>query len=285
MTINARRGKPHRVTDRFFTRREVAAECLRLFRDTVEVPVGACFVEPSAGGGAFFDLLARSKRVGLDLEPRHGGVPQADFFSWTPPEHPCVVVGNPPFGKRGRLAVRFVARSLAFAESVGMILPMTFTRYETHRLLPADARLALSVPLPPDSFELPNGEAYEARTVFQVWTTSAGEIDLRLRAPLPTKHPDFDMWQYNNTPEALRYFDEPFEFAVPCQGWQDYSRRETNAERCEKSKQWMLLRPLTDWARSLLWRLDYHRLAHEAQTATPGFRKGTLVHAYEAEKC
>lgn len=272
------------MADRFFTRPDVAAECLRLFQGAVEVPVGAYFVEPSAGAGAFFDLLPRGKRIGLDLEPSHDAVSQGDFLSWTAPDRPCVVVGNPPFGKRGRLAVRFVERSLAFAESVGMILPMTFTRYETHRLLPEGVRLALSVPLAPDSFELPNGEAYEVRTVFQVWTNSDGETDLRLRAPLPTKHADFDMWQYNNTPEALRHFDEPFEFAVPCQGWQDYSRRETSAERCEKSKQWMLLRPLTEWARRVLWGMDYHGLAHEAQTATPGFRKGTLVQAYAAAK-
>ena len=273
------------MTDQFFTRPAVAAECLRLFHETVEVPGDACFVEPSAGAGAFFDLLPPAKRLGLDLDPQHDSVPQADFFSWTPPKRLCVVVGNPPFGKRGRLAVRFVARALDFAESVGMILPMTFTRYETHRLLPASARLALSVPLRPDSFELPTGEPYEVRTVFQVWTTTVGETDHRRRAPLPTKHPEFDMWQYNNTPEALRYFDEPFEFAVPCQGWQDYSRRETNPDRCEKSKQWMLLRPLTDWASRLLWSLNYHSLAHQAQTATPGFRKGTLVEAYEEAKC
>ncbi len=273
--------------DQFFTKESVAADCLRMLRQRLDLDPETHFIEPSAGDGAFFSLLPEGRRTGLDLHPRAPGIERADFLAWrTERAGPVVVVGNPPFGKRGRTAVDFVIRSLSFAETVGMILPMTFTRHEGQKRVPKGVRLVCSVPLPPASFVLPNGEPYSVRAVFQVWTWRPGSLDLRVPGRLPTRHSDFAMWQYNNTPAALRHFNEPFEFAVPCQGWQDYSRRETEAGACEKSKQWMLLRPRTARARKVLFHdLDYHALAHEAQTAVPGFRKGTLVQAYEAAAC
>ncbi len=256
-------------------------------RQCLDLAPGTHFVEPAAGSGAFYSLLPEGRRTGIDLDPRADGIKQANFFTWRPkPAANIVVVGNPPFGRRGRTAVDFVIRSLSFAETVGMILPMTFARYEGQKHIPAEVRLAYSRRLDADSFILPDGSPYSVRTVFQVWTRRSGSPDLRVRRPLPTSHPDFTMWQYNNTPEALRHFDQPFVFAVPCQGWQDYGRRETKAEACEKSKQWMLLRPLKKTAHRVLHDvLDYHTLAHNSQTATPGFRKGTLVQAYMDTSC
>ena len=274
------------TTDQFFTRDSVAIHCWEKLLNCLALPRDTHFVEPAAGAGAFYSLLPEDRRTGLDLEPRHEGIEEADFMEWLPePTDHIVVVGNPPFGRRGRTALEFVNRALTFAETVAMILPMTFTRHEAQKQIPAGVRLAFSEALEPASFLLPDGEPYSVQTVFQIWTWRPSPVDLRLNAPLPKKHPDFDMWQYNNTLDALRYFNEPFDFAVPCQGWQDYSRRETDAAACEKSKQWMLLRPLTDWAYDLLYNLDYHRIAHEAQTSTPGFRKGTLVQAYVEATC
>ena len=36
------------------------------------------------------------------------------------------MVGNPPFGVRGAIALAFINRSLLFAEYVAFILPMSF---------------------------------------------------------------------------------------------------------------------------------------------------------------
>ena len=89
------------------------------------------------------------------------------------------------------------------------------------------------------------------------------------------------MWQYNNTPDALKVFQNPFDFAVPCQGWQDYSRRETDEKQCEKSKQWILLKAKNPTVLAQLMKIDYGHLAQECATAVPGFRKGDLVKAYK----
>ncbi len=76
-------------------------------------------------------------------------------------------------------------------------------------------------------------------------------------------------------------FNEPFDFAVPCQGWQDYRRREQDPNLCEKHKQWMLFKPQNELSRARLYEeIDYERLAFKSATAIPGFRKGDLVQEY-----
>ena len=100
--------------DEFYTQRSVAAQCW----DTL-VPVlrdlglgdDAFFIEPSAGDGAFYDLLPLGRRVGFDIEPRHCEVYNFDFLSGNyvcpNPADAMVIVGSPPFGKRGKMAVNF----------------------------------------------------------------------------------------------------------------------------------------------------------------------------------
>ena len=104
------------MLDQFYTERETARRCwLELEQALDELGVKShapFFVEPSAGDGAFYDLLPPDRRVGFDIEPRHPEVQEKDFlfyFDYRPPtgrEH-TVIVGNPPFGDRGRLAVQF----------------------------------------------------------------------------------------------------------------------------------------------------------------------------------
>ena len=260
--------------------------CLAQFRATGVADSAKHWVEPSAGRGAFYKLLPSHARTGIDLDPRYEGVERADFLEWEctiGPSADVVVIGNPPFGKRGELAARFMNKAMSIADTVGMILPCCFLRYDGQRRINPAARLIRSTPISRDAFVLPNGERYDVQTVFQVWTmrNDIGD-DMRQTAPLPTHHEDFDLWQYNNTAAAVKVFDNPFDFAVPCQGRQDYTRRETDRERCELTKQWMLINPKTERAREvLLYCIDYEELAYSSQTRTPGFRKGTLVRAYE----
>lgn len=278
-----------RPLDQFFTRPAVAEACLadlaRLL-SRVEMPAAPLFIEPSAGAGAFFRGLPPDRRLGLDLDPRHEGVMPQDFFTWKP-ELPVerarvVVVGNPPFGKRGRTAVRFFLKAASFADTIAFIVPVNFRKYPVHRQFPFGFRWIFARPLARDSFHLADGNDYCVNTEFQVWTRCPSpHEDRRLTRPAPICHPDFAMWQYNNTREALKVFSRDFDFAVPCQGWQDYSRRETDAATCERNKQWMLLKPRTPAARNRLFEeIDYGDLARRTATSVPGFRKCDLVMEY-----
>jgi len=42
-------------------------------------------IEPSVGGGAFFDQLPEGRRIGIDIDPKRSDFVRADFLSLAPP--------------------------------------------------------------------------------------------------------------------------------------------------------------------------------------------------------
>jgi len=136
------------------------------------------YVEPSAGGGAFYRLLPGDRRAACELDPLAastlsrlpGRVVEGDFLRTTarsfgadglPPDSVCVV-GNPPFGRRGALAQRFLSHAAGMAGTVAVVLPSSFLR-PTGRPWHAgnvDRRLhfVASFPLPRTAFRVGDGE-------------------------------------------------------------------------------------------------------------------------------
>ncbi len=274
--------------DQFYTKETIAKLCWDHLVSTIsriEKNINELFfLEPSAGKGAFYKLMPEQRRIGMDLEPKCEGVKGQDFLKTLKIEfeaHRTIVVGNPPFGKRGNLAVAFFNHSAYFAETVAFIVPVLFRKFMIHKKLDSRMKFISQLELPKESFELDDGKTYSVNTEFQIWTRSPCSCeDMRESKALPIYHKDFQMWQYNNTPEALKVFENDFDFAVPAQGWQDYSRRETEAQHCEKHKQWILLKAKDDVILKRLLVIDYNGLAHRCATAIPGFRKSDLVKEY-----
>ena len=272
----------------FYTKSEVAGACWAHFTNTLSTLnrnlSDLFFLEPAAGTGAFYKLLPSKKRFGIDLVPKCDDVKLQDFFKLTDlPSalQDTVVIGNPPFGKRGKLAIAFFNHAAHLADTIAFIVPVTFRKFTTHKRLDPDMRFISKLPLPRDAFHLGTGKSYAVNTEFQIWTRLASNHqDMRQYKPLPIQHQDFQMWQYNNTPDALKVFQNPFDFAVPCQGWQDYSRRETDKRQCERNKQWILLKAKNPTILARLMEINYEHLAQECATAVPGFRKGDLVKVY-----
>ena len=162
--------------EQFYTRPQVAAACHadlteRMAED--HAPMDAyTFIEPSAGEGAFYDLLPEGRRIGLDVAPSRPEFELADFLSWTPPEGGrYAIVGNPPFGYRAWLALAFVNHAARFADYVGMVLPMAFQSdgkgSPKHRV--SGLRLLHSALLPPDCFIDGDGRAMKINALWQVW--------------------------------------------------------------------------------------------------------------------
>ena len=272
----------------FYTKSKVAGACWEHFTNTLLTLnrnlSDFFFVEPAAGTGAFYKLLPSEKRLGMDLVPRYNGVKSQDFFNVTDfPSAPgdTAIISNPPFGKRGKLAIAFFNHAAHLADIVAFIVPVNFRKVTTHKRLDPSMRFISKLPLPRDAFYLHTGKSYSVNTEFQIWTRLAStHHDMRQRKRLPICHQDFQVWQYNNTPDALKVFQNTFDFAVPCQGWQDYSRRETDEKQCERNKQWMLLKANNPSVLRRLRQINYAYLAQECATAVPGFRKGDLVKVY-----
>lgn len=280
--------------DQFFTKKDVAESCWKdlclILRTLTSREIGELFfIEPSAGDGAFYDLLLVGKEhcIGIDIVPRRGEFLACDFLTWNPAPHPAtrqniVVIGNPPFGKRGKMAVQFLNHAAEIADTVAFIVPVIFRKYFIHKQIDPELRWIHSTKLRRDAFWTVQKKTYTVNTEFQVWTRLPNSYeDKRLNAPPPISHRDFYIWQYNNTKEALKVFKNDFDFAVPSQGWQDYTRREEDANRCEKHKQWMLFKAFSPKVRDRLHKeIDYDELAKKNTTSIPGFRKGDLVQEY-----
>lgn len=114
--------------DQIFTSKELAMKCWEIFKAQTAVAVeDYIFVEPSAGDGSFVGILPENS-VFLDIEPRHPRVLKQDFLEWKPrdPSKKYVVFGNPPFGLRGHLALKFINHSSTFADYTCFILPQMF---------------------------------------------------------------------------------------------------------------------------------------------------------------
>lgn len=170
--------EPHEeAEDQYFTRPSTAQRCFSHFAKTMaglDVSLaGYTFIEPSMGEGCFYSLLPQNRRVGIDIAPTHVECIKSDYLCWTPPgPGPYVVIGNPPFGLRGHLALQFINHSAPFADAVGFILPQNFG--SDGKGAPGKRvkgyTLASEADLTGELFGRPDGANVKINTIFQVWT-------------------------------------------------------------------------------------------------------------------
>lgn len=270
--------------DQYFTKPKVAKQCYNRLINLLPPASSMSFIEPSAGSGSFFNILPAGRRTGLDIAPLGRGIQQADFLAWNPKKiskTSTVVIGNPPFGHRSRLAIDFFNHSAEMADTIAFIVPRQFQKYSVHSRLAEDFRLVDDNVLGEDSFFTPDGKNFDVRCVFQVWSRLELPFpDQRIVAPPPIAHEDFDMHLYNNTPQALKVFRREWDFAVPRQGYEDYRRREKESRYCEKNKQWMLFKPRTKEVFRRLWNFDFYNLA-KRNTVILGYGKADVVDQYK----
>jgi hypothetical protein len=181
------------AADSYFTSASTAEKCVNIFFNEVDADLSAHkFVEPSAGHGAFYDLLPPERRIGIELHGRRKSFIKKDFLKWYPPtdtEQKYVVVGNPPFGVRGALALAFVNRSLLFSDYVAFILPMSFhsNGKGSNMRRVANGHLIFSTVLEGEQFYSPDtGKDIKVNALFQVWKRGTG----------PSIFPDYNIDDY-----------------------------------------------------------------------------------------
>lgn len=192
-----------RCHDEFFTKSEVAAHCLNRTIETLRIcgveAADYTFIEPSCGDGSFYDLLPKNRRVGIDLSPKNSEILRQNFLSFNPQDfrestpqdsrqdspkdsplrilprknrpQKYLVLGNPPFGLRGNLALRFLNHASAFADFVAFILPPLFDSdgKGAPKKRVQNLTLISSEKLPLNSFIYPNGREVAVATIFQIW--------------------------------------------------------------------------------------------------------------------
>ena len=274
--------------DKFYTQREVAMSCFNFLNNKITLSDDVVFLEPSAGAGVFLEFL--SQYIALDVAPEGENINKQDFLKYQTEKTDFITIGNPPFGSRSKLAIDFFNKAAEISEVIAFIVPVSFMKWNVQKNLSNNFCLVDFMYLEPESFT-DKGKPYSVRTVFQIWVKKNSQydngIDLRLKKQPSISHPDFSIWQYNATPEAVKFIDEDWEIATYRQGRYDFNKIFTRADydsikeqmTGERKKQFFFIKPLTEEARNIILSMDFNALAAR-NTATPGFGKGDFVSYY-----
>ena len=166
-----------KLKDQFFTPVETADLCFKTFCQVIKEygdnPHDYIYIEPSAGDGGFLSVLPSDRTIALDIEPRNSNIIEQDYLDWVPPTTTSkyTVFGNPPFGLRGHLALRFINHSHKFADYVAFILPQLFEsdgkgvprkRVKGYNLIYSEKLVS--------NFYEPDKSVIKINTIFQIWS-------------------------------------------------------------------------------------------------------------------
>jgi len=166
----------YKQKNQFFTPLETAKYCYQVFLNKIqELEIEEKefhYIEPSAGSGSFLVALPKDRTYAMDVEPKSSAICKQDYLCWTPVEEKkYVVFGNPPFGLRGHLALKFINHSYKFADFVCFILPQLFEsdgkgvprkRVEGFNLIHSEKI--------DSTFYSPEEKAMNINVVFQIWS-------------------------------------------------------------------------------------------------------------------
>ena len=93
-----------------------------------------------------------------------------------------IVFGNPPFGLRGQLALKFINHSYKFADFVCFILPQLFESdgKGAPRKRVNKYNLIYSERIDNSSFLEPDGKEIKVNCIFQIWSKNLVNVDYNL---------------------------------------------------------------------------------------------------------
>ena len=268
-------GKRHVSGEVFDTPAQVVETCLLTLTKAVDPGSFDVVVEPSAGSGAFLAAIRHHCLIAIDIEPRHPQVARADFLTWQPPDAQgrVLVIGNPPFGQRGALAMRFVQHAATFAHTIAFILPRSFRKDTFQSRVPECFHLVASCDLGTVTFDGP--EPASVPTVFQVWQRQPTP---RVSARRPSNHPDFQLVHAHlsrTPPEVLTSLRADFAFTIPQVG---SNFRPRDVQSVERGSHWFV-KPHVAGVRDRFERADYSFL-EGMNTAHTSLAKADIVEAY-----
>lgn len=153
--------------EQFFTNFETAARLAKVIESQPWFSNITKVVEPSAGDGAW--IKAMQVDEAYDIEPMHPDVVQQDFLAHTIEREGSILsVGNPPFGRMGKLAKQFMHKCAEYSDYIAFILPASFAKVTQIRQLPEYFHLIYQEDLLDETFRFER-DGKKVSTVFQIW--------------------------------------------------------------------------------------------------------------------
>ena len=155
--------------EQFFTNFETAERLAKVIENQPWFGDITKVIEPSAGDGAW--LKAMKVDEAYDIEPQHPDVALQDFLDpkfRIEREGSILSVGNPPFGRMGKLAKCFMHRCAEYSDYIAFILPASFAKVTQIRQLPEYFHLIYQEDLLEETFRFER-DGKKVSTVFQIW--------------------------------------------------------------------------------------------------------------------
>tara|TARA_B100000575_G_C23120888_1_gene648651 strand:- start:1324 stop:2325 length:1002 start_codon:yes stop_codon:yes gene_type:complete len=171
---NDKTGKRRKVTDQFYTNRDVSSKCIDLLLDTIKIDKeNDILLEPSAGEGSFSDYFHKKSFniEAYDIEPKKEYIKQQDFIEFDYGHLKNIKVhtyGNPPFGRQSSLAKKFIKKAALFSNTIAFILPKSFRKQSFQDSFPLNFHLVEEIDLDKNSFTI-DGKTHNVPCIFQIW--------------------------------------------------------------------------------------------------------------------
>jgi hypothetical protein len=175
--------------EQFFTNYETAKRLGEWIRWQEWYPTITRTIEPSAGDGAWLDIGLHIDEA-YDIEPMHDDVEKIDdWLTYDPGEvkGKTLYVGNPPFGRMGKLAKAFMNHCAKTGDYIAFILPASMAKVTQIRQIDPHLHLIHQEDLLNETFRFER-DGKVVSTVFQVWERRA---ELRVDPKKRTSCSDF----------------------------------------------------------------------------------------------
>ena len=152
--------------EQFYTKQERVEELTALISSLVNPSE---IIEPSAGDGVWFHQGNISIDYAYDLEPKHPAVIKQDFLSLDLPyKEGRLFIGNPPFGRRASLAIKFINKCASTGDYIAFILPASFGKESIMNQVDKSFHLLFQKELFDEEFRTETG-TQKVKTIFQIW--------------------------------------------------------------------------------------------------------------------
>jgi len=179
--------------DQFFTKKDIAVECIKELEKEFKLNEFDLVIEPSAGEGSFFYNLNTEKKIGIEIDSeiclRHKDYVKSSFLrmNFSQDDGYILVIGNPPFGNQNKLSVNFFNHASKFADVIAFIVPKTWKKTSIQNRLDENFHLIKTIDLIDDCFY--GVKITTVKCCFQIWKR---QIKKRDKIVKTTSHKDWD---------------------------------------------------------------------------------------------
>lgn len=278
-----------KALSQFYTKPQMANWCVTQLMRHLPANIDYNFIEPSAGHGAFMDAATPyGKVIGFDIDPKRADITQVDFLSLDIRQHlpcdwkasNCVMIGNPPFGNKGDLALHFLNEAFSFADTVAFILPKSFRLFGMQSKVIKGMRLIADLELPDNKY-VHCGRSTRVGCTFQIWTRLPIGTDMREQSKPARAHPDFEMARSGTPSRNAKLMQQRWDFAVPRRGNGSFQLIEEDMSSLSDKTPWMFFRCSCANVRARLRSINFKKLAEQYAVAAGWFGYAEIVRAYE----